>query len=228
MSLECATILLATFTFVLALVTAFQDSIRAWLRRPKLTLATGTCPPEAHKTVTVHRTDPSISAECYYFLLRVENSGNSRAENVEVFAKRLSRKQADGTFSPVDTFLPMNLLWSFSRTPILQALPPGFYKHCSLGHIINPARSREFPSESAPDSEQKGSSIPLTTLVLDVEFLSNARTHLLSPGTYRLELSIGAANSKARDCVLTIGHTGIWYSSDSDMLSRGVSLSLEQ
>jgi hypothetical protein len=128
-----------------------QDKWRAWLHRPKLDVSIELKPPDCHKTKSglstaggVPPTDPRFRPQeyidVYYFRLRVANSGNQKAESVEVFAAQVLRQQADGTFEKVNWFLPMNLIWSHFKPPkmILPAISPNTYKHCDLAHIFEP------------------------------------------------------------------------------------------
>jgi Na+-transporting methylmalonyl-CoA/oxaloacetate decarboxylase gamma subunit len=232
MTLEGATILLAGMTFLLAvttvLVTAFQDTFRAWVRHPMVTLATEMQPPEAHKTVLARAGGSPAQTDCYYFLLRVENVGNARAENVEVFAKRLLEKCADKSYRPVEGFLPMNLILSFSEQPVLPSLPPGLHKHWTLGHVINPRQRNEFPGESHPDLRRTADAALLTTFVLDVQFRSNTLCYFLRPGSYQLELAVGAGNAKSSSWVLDLELTGSWFDAEKDMFAKGIWLALRR
>ncbi len=54
----------------------------------------------------------------------------------------------DDSFRRPTSFLPKNLLWSWTLKPFLDALSPGMYAFCTLGHIFDPARRRQFPGEA--------------------------------------------------------------------------------
>jgi hypothetical protein len=232
MTLEGATILLAGMTFLLAvvtvLVTAFSDTIRGWVRRPKLALVVGMQPPEAHRTVLSRATPNPAATACYYFLLRLENTGNVEAKDVEVFASRLLEKCADRSYRPVTEFLPMNFVLSFVQRPTLPSLPAGLHKHYTLGHVIDPRHRKEFPLETHPEAQQAVGDSPQTTFVLDVEFRSNTLGHLLKPGSYQLELRVGASNAKSSTWVLDLELTGRWFDTDKDMFAKGVVLGLHR
>ena len=117
----------AIATLLLAALALFQDSLRKWLTKPELELHIRPHPPECHPTewlsvrtvckiypLTNERSDETVqvSLPCYYFRLRVTNSGNCEAREVEVFAKELKRhSQRRGEFDDVARFSPMNLLW---------------------------------------------------------------------------------------------------------------------
>jgi len=230
MTLEGATILLAGMTFLLALVTVFQDAFWRRIRRPVIALAIEMQPPEAHKTVLARPAPNAAETACYYFLLRVENAGSAEAKNVEVFASRLLERCADHSYRPVERFLPMNLVLSFTQPPrpTLPSLPAGLHKHFTLGHVIDPRHRREFPLEIHPDVREAVAEPPQTTFVLDMEFKSNTLGHLLKPGSYQLELSVGASNAKSSRWVLDLELTGGWFDTDRDMFAKGVVLALRR
>src|SRR5215831_5981650 len=110
---DWATIATAVATLLLAIVAALQDKIRAWIMRPNLEMSVRVAPPECHKTSWQFQTATgSDAAPCYYFHTTIENIGQTEAREVEVFARSLTRKRADGQFETVDRFTPMNLLWA--------------------------------------------------------------------------------------------------------------------
>jgi len=228
MTLEHATILLAAVTFLLAVLTVFGDRIRSLVWHPVLTLKAQMSSPEAHKTTMTRRGDAQIRTDCYYFLIRVENSGSTRAENVELFVKDLKKRGIDEGYHSVGGFLPMNLLMSFTRQPVLKSLSPGLHKHCSLGHVIDPAHRREFPSETHPDFRGNVTQEGGATFVLDVEFQSNNLFHLLKPGEYEIGLTLAASNAKTSDWSLRITHIGVWSGNETEMFERGTSISLRR
>src|SRR3972149_450001 len=129
----------------------------------------------------------------YYLRFRVKNSGNLRAELVEVYAAELLKRQADGSFKRQDWFLPMNLRWSHTGQPFLDAISPGMEKHCDLGHILKPNMRAFFPAEENPSL---GVGRDATLLSLDLQVQPFTMSHLLPPGPYRLRLPIAAANAK--------------------------------
>lgn len=162
-----------------------------------------------------------IEASCYYFKLRVKNSGEHRAEWVEVFAAELLKKQADGSFKKMDLFLPMDLLWSHSKKPFIVAISPEIERHCTLGHIISPKMRSQFPSE---DNPQLGISDNETIFCFDTEVRPNTLCYLVPPGTYRMVLIISAANTKPVKKTVEINHTGKWYDEESEMFSKGIEI----
>ncbi len=217
-----AAYLTAFGTLALAFVAAFQDKIRAWLFHPQLTASISVAPPDCHKTILNLANAGVVYAkiDCYYFRLRIKNSGNQRAELVEVFASELLRQQADGSFLKVETFLPMNLLWTHIARPFFDAISPGMEKHCDLGSIIKPTDrfklgATEIPIDSKSDT-------PILSLALEVK--PTSKSHLINPGKYKLVLLIGAANAKPVSKTIEINLTGCWYDDESRMLREGIGI----
>lgn len=209
---------------IVAVVAIFQDRIRAWLTHPTLSASIDVSPPDCHKTTVASYTPQGQivrRADCYYFRLRVKNSGNQRAEMVEIFAGELSKRQADGSFRKMDSFLPMNLLWSHIRKPFRDAISPGMEKLCDLGHIVDPAQRSKFPMEGNP---QLGVPAGQTIFSFDLEVQSFTMSHLIPPGTYRLTVLVGAANAKPVRKTMEIVLTGDWYDDESRMLGEGIGI----
>jgi hypothetical protein len=146
--------ILAGVAVASATIAAFQSRIARLLVRPRLNLEIRPEPPDFHHTLVSHPSGTGAPADAYYFNLRVRNTGNSRAEQVEVFVADVLMKQADGSFRRLTSFLPKSLLWSWTLKPFLDALSPGMYAFCNLGHIFDPARRREFPGEALADADE--------------------------------------------------------------------------
>ena len=214
--------LIAVGTVTLAVVAAFQDKIRSWIMSPKLEVSINTSPPDCHKTTLRYVAHNMIQeAPCYYFRLRVKNSGNGRAEMVEVFASELLRERADGTFAKMDSFLPMNLVWSHIRRPFFEAISPGMEKHCDLGHIAEPIRRQQIPLE---DNPQLGVPSDKTIFSFDLQVLPYTYSHLIPPGKYQLALMVAAANTNPVEKRLEITLKGDWYNEEARMLRDGIGI----
>jgi hypothetical protein len=217
--------MMAIFTLALAILAIFQDWFRAKIRHPELDVTVKLSPPSCHK-IRLARHNPQgeleAIADAYYLRLRIANSGNQRAELVEVFADELSRLQADGTtFKPVDSFLPMNLLWSHHRQVFFPAISPGMYRHCDLAHIIDPPNRKKFRAE---DNQWPNVSPEETILSFDTFVKPHTLSHLLPPGTYRLVISVAAANAMLVRKGFQITLTGNWYEDEQKMLEEGIGI----
>ena len=97
---------------------------------------------------------------------------------VQIFAEKLLRQSADGSFREVRSFLPMNLTWSHGGEVFAVGISPEMGKHCDLGRIIKPEHRKLFGDdvEGVPDSQ--------TLLALDLEFKPNTKSHIIRPGAY--------------------------------------------
>ena len=218
----------ATATFLAVLVALFKDEFLRWRRKPKLRLSVSLAPPNCHKTTITYMiqkpTPTSRAADCYYLRLWVENAGKTRAERVQVFVAKLSRRSADGSFKDVDQFLPMNLRWSHagSRAPEIftDGISPEMGRHCDLGRVVDPSLRKEvgddLPSIAAND----------TVLGLDLEIKPNTLSHLVPIGVYHLTLRVAAANCPPRTHVLELTLTGKWFDDESRMFTDGLGLRL--
>ena len=166
---------------------------------------------------------PILTADVYYFRLRIQNSGRQKAESIEVFAAKLEKRRADGTFGPVDSFLPMNLLWSHYRQVFLPAISPETYKHCDLAHIIDPEERKSFPGE-----HRTWDNIPSESTLLSFDTVAKPYTqsYLVPMGTYRLKIVVAAANAGVVKKTLEITLTGDWYNDEQEMLGQGVGITI--
>lgn len=233
--LAISTVVLAIATLLVFIAAVFQDRIQLLFTRPKLDVSINTKPPDCHKVrmygpyrggVSVMKgpLDQVFVAFAYYFRLRVKNKGNDKAESVEVLLDTLSRKQADGTYKSVASFLPMNLLWSNYRQPSMPTISPGTYKLCDLGHIVDPSKLEE--TGELMNITWEGFSEEETVLILDTHVKSFTLSHLIRPASYQLRIIIAAANTKPIRKTLEINLTGKWFEEEREMLDQGVGITM--
>jgi hypothetical protein len=213
----------SSITVVLApIVALFKEDFQALWRRPELVASAKLCAPDCHKTevtLTDQQTGQIIDRwPCYYFRIWVENKGNQRANQVQLFMARLLGKHADGIFRPEDQFLPMNLRWSHSGEVFANGISPEMGKHCDLGHINHPG------SAAKVDETLPGVTSGKVVMGLDLEVRPNTKSHLLAPGTYQLVLKLAASNSKPVVKTLEFTLIGDWYDDERQMFSNGVGL----
>jgi hypothetical protein len=226
---------------IVAIIAIFQDKIRSWLLRPKLQVFLQVASPDCTKTKfrysiqepimpstntassTAGILPASNETEAYFFRLRVANTGNQKAENVEVFAAKLTRRLADGTFKEVDSFLPMNLVWSYLNWLFFPAISPGIYKYCDLFHVVNPEKRKFIPFE---DDTWANVNPNKTILSFDTIAKPYTKNYLVCPGIYHLDLTLAASNSKIVNKTLEINLTGDWFDDEKKMLGEGVGITL--
>lgn len=229
--MEIATIAIAVGTFLAVIVALFREEITSTWRRPKVEVRIGLSAPDCHLTRLIKIDTSSgkalVKAPCFYLRLWIENAGNVRAEEVQVFIGKLERKQADDEFREDHDFLPMNLRWSHAglgKPLIFTSMNPGMGRHCDFGHIVDPAYDSEFlPSKeffvNKPDESQ-------TTISLDLEFEPATYSHLIPPGEYRVTLKIGGANFGPVTKLVKVVHTGKWYPDEERMFSDGLGITV--
>jgi hypothetical protein len=214
-------------------IAIFQDWLRSIFSRPRLEVSISLNPPFCHKTKK-YFTYPQLApdnqlygkqfqADCYYFHLRIKNNGDVRAEHVEVYAAELTKQVASGSFQLVETFTPMNLVWSNINKTYLPAISPKMEKLCDLGHIIDPDKRKMVFEDNNPNLNVSPSE---TTFSFDVEVISSTLGHTIEPGRYRLKLITGAANSKPIEKTLEINLTGKWFDDERKMLAEGISITI--
>jgi hypothetical protein len=216
-------------TFSAVLVALFKDQFFRWLNRPVLKASLHPRPPDCAKAlITVQNQAAQVLArvDCYYLRLWVENIGKGRAEQVQVYAANLFRRdEADGTFRRVDTFLPMNLLWAHSRPNQPEVFAQGISalmgRHCDLGYVVRPAQSEAFGAVHVD------AVLGQCIFILDVEAPPGTGNHLLTRGSYRLELRVAAANAPRTTCFVRINLTGPWFDDEQKMFTQGIAVSME-
>ena len=209
-------------------VALFKDEFQRWRRKPSLRVSIALAPPDCHKTFIPYEiqkiglTFPQ--ADCYYLRIRVKNVGKTRAEQVQVFGAKLSKRHADNIFKEVESFLPMNFRWTHGRHGtnepeiFAEGISPKMGKHCDLGHIVDPKHREDFGHKlhNVKDDE--------CLLALDLEVEPNTLSHLIPPGVYRLELRVAAANCQPVSHTFEINLTGKWSSDQAEMFSQGLGI----
>jgi hypothetical protein len=227
----------AAATLLAVLVALFQTPVRRWFNRPRLKVSVNLRRPDCEKTSIYRDIDPKVrkllgdvpvnnfdhSLPVYYLRIWVANVGRGRAENVEVYAARLFKQTKSDSFQQVDDFLPMNLTWAHGRPVgpvVLEGISRDMGHHCDLGWIADPEKSS---GSGGTAGERKK-----TSLVLTVEAPPNTGTHILSPGTYRLELLVAGSNAARIAQVIQIRLTGEWFDTEAQMFVDGLGLNSVQ
>ncbi len=212
-----------SFATLLAVTVALlkEELMRIW-RRPKLDARIRLSAPDCQKTkMTLYNQAGAITdvSDCFYFRLWIENTGNQRAEKVQVFLSKFLRRHADGSFVEDKAFLPMNLRWTHSQPSapeiFADGISPKMGKHCELGHFLDPGKRVTFGIDLPNISPHQ------TILELELEVAPNTLTHLVPPGVYQLEIKLAAANTEPKTKTIEINHTGDWYPEENKMFSDG-------
>jgi hypothetical protein len=203
-------------------VALFKDEIIRRIRKPVLVLRVLSGPPDCVKTpMTIYaKGNPCWQGDAYFLRVWIENSGKARAEKVQVFVKDVLRQAADGTFKPLDGFLPMNLRWShtdFAEPEVYaDGISPGMGKHCDFAAVSHPDNPSLVPLPNVPHGH--------TTADLYLEVFPATLSHRLPPGAYRIQLLVAAANSRPAAVSISLTITGEWFADERQMLSRGIGI----
>ncbi|HJT70076.1 MAG TPA: hypothetical protein VJ731_07750 [Terriglobales bacterium] len=213
--------LVAIGTIALAAIAIAQDTIRRLIYHPRFKVSCKTEPPDC-VAVPMARPDGTFLADSIYLRIFIQNEGNATAQDVEVYAMQLRRQRADQSWETVDSFPPMNLIWSNFGGAMYARIVPGMGKHCDVGHIVDPARRQVV----AEDSPRLGLASSQTSLAFDLVARPNNRTHIVGPGNYELDIQIAAENVPPAKRTLTLSVVGPWYADEMRMLREGVGISV--
>src|SRR5260370_39463752 len=82
-------------TLILGAVAIFGEKVRSRFYKPRLNITTECAPPHCVALPMVNRENDERAASIYLRVL-VKNEGEETARNVEVYAKGLTRRRADG------------------------------------------------------------------------------------------------------------------------------------
>lgn len=170
------------------------------------------------RRTSIQTGQPKI-VDSYYLRFRVINKGREKAENVEVFASKLTKLQANGSYEEVTSFLPMHLTWSFYPDIFISRLSPDMFRHCDIAYIINPKDRRDCVGEAGhrPDVEPDETVLSFSTIDKP-----HSLCYLQEPGRYRLTVVIAASNSKPVERCLDIYLRGEWFDDEARMLPNAV------
>jgi hypothetical protein len=138
-------------------------------------------------------------------------------------------KKKGGNFYPIDSFLSDNLNWnSFSLGPNTEAkiyydfIFPNTFKHCELGHILDPKKRYLIPSEN-------NSKLPIeekdeTIFSFNVARRYNNLYYLVAPGVYKIKVLVAGENFKLLEKEYEFEVTGKWSEDEGIMLNKGLKL----
>ena len=122
----------------------------------------------------------------------------------------------------------MHLTWSHSMR-VAESIAPGMFKYCDLAHIIDPARRNQCAGEyfTITFDEMFGRNLVRETILsLDTEIKPTTSSHLLIAGSYRLEIIVGSENAKTIRTEIDITLTGTWHTSETEMLTEGITVAV--
>ncbi len=213
----------AIATVIFAFIAFFKDTLLKRWNRPKLRAELKRQPPD---TSFIYNSAWSPSL---YFRLKVWNKGVTAADKVEVYAKKLQKKEGK-EFQDFIDFLPMNLTWSHlqeNENIYLPTIPPKTFKHCDLGHIEALPFSVDSPiwniviRTNALFKNNSDLNESSKYFVLSKPITANNYENYLPKGEYLLTLVLSAANSTPREIRIRIIHNGMWFEDLEKFLTDG-------
>ncbi len=214
----------AVGTICAVIVALLKDTILQWWRKPDLITTCENSPPWTVRTpLFIHDAAGTLlwTGDSYWVRVKVTNEGRTRAEKVQVSLSNLEYKPAvDGDFlEDSRQHFPLNLKWSHVGVPILDGISPGMSALCDIIAMSNPANPHWPRLAGTP------AGVTVGRLQFEVELPSEF--HSLKPGSWRLTLSIAAANAKPTVKTLQFSHTGEWRQNDADMRRECLRVSLK-
>jgi len=201
------TLSLAGVTAVTALVAAFQEPLRRYFIRAKLSMEIRLAPPDSTQ---IDGTDPRTGrfvTKLLYLRIRVTHTGGKAAENTEILPSMLWRRNDQREWAVVQTFLPLSLSWSHfqPRTPTIR-VPVGLFRHCDLGRF-------------QPDTSG-GFVFVFDTFIQPNPVADGLPPNLLLPGDYRIELMLSSDNAKPITKRWNLSFSGPWSDDEQTLLSQ--------
>lgn len=157
-----------------------------------------------------------ISAKYWWFRIYVENAGKTAAKDVEVVISNLEKK-VGGSWELIKQFLPSNLLWTHSNNPMLPMLLPGTKRNIDLGYMINPSERSKIEPNIYEDAKIRENQ---SAFCFRLSAVPNRPYHVLSPGTYRFWVTIGASNCAPEKVIFELQFNGTWDEGESAMLDN--------
>lgn len=201
---------------LLGVIGIFQDWIRSWFKKPKLKISISLSPPDCHKVSMTNSSTGQFICDCYYFRFKVENEGNYYAEDVEVMATELHKKEPNGQYKKVEGFLPLNLVWAHYGYITIPKIQPNLFKHCDFGHILK--------SNFANLNYYNINSTSNIVFQLDTAVAPNTGSHILLPGDYNIKIIIAANNVKPHPTIYNLVISDMWTDNERDMLEKYISI----
>jgi hypothetical protein len=189
------------------LVALFQERLRQWLSRARLTMSIQVEMPD---TVMIGLTDQQGRSvgKSVWVRIRVTHEHGPPAENVEIVMTKLW-KVKDGGPELVSSFLPLSLRWA-NRVPptATERVPKGLFRHCDLCVF-------------SPNHPQLSETwVQFTTLVQPNPVGNIGYPNVKGAGDYEFELKMVADNLRAVTKRWALSFDSSWSNDEATMLGR--------
>ena len=180
-------------TLILAFVALFKDSFWQFILKPIIDVKFDLSSPDCFKCELdqIEKEKTINTMNIFKYILRIINKGKRQAKNVEIIIQDIMKKKGI-TFYRIDSFLSDNLDWPSSSTRTnaeakiyYDFIFPNTFKHCELGHILDPEKRHLISSENNPKLPIKEKDE--TIFSFNVVTRYNNLYYLIAPGTYRVK-----------------------------------------
>lgn len=138
--MAAATWAAAIANVLVAIVAAFQETIKRAIHHPDVELQLISARPDCQRIDIVTAGGPTAA---YYLRLRARNKGNVTAEHVEVFVAELHEFR-DNDFKLSPWFLPMALMWTHTCQAFADSSRPTRTCNASLAESLNRSCAQGF------------------------------------------------------------------------------------
>jgi hypothetical protein len=157
----------------------------------------------------------------YFLRLWIENDGNVRAQDVEVFLSRVSVERKRDVFEEMPGFAEKNLRWShgdFSKPTIhVSGISPRMGRYCDFVAISDP----NHPDlRNLPDAGK-------TRLGIQYEVLGQT-ADWPGLGRYKFEILVAGSNCRPTPYTIDFRLTGLWSENEEEMFRGGFVVSVER
>lgn len=210
---QWAAVVATTAAIVVAL---FKEELIRRLRHPTLTAKLEAKHPFIVQTPNI---EGDYHGSRYFIRLWIKNTGNVRADKVEIFLSEALVLQ-NNSYQPLPNFTAMNLRWSYgdySRPDIyIDGISPNMGRLCDFGAISDPEHpTLRYLSETT------------TRLSLRQEALSD-HMEWLRPGNYRFKLLVAGSNCEPKAYWIDLDLKGRWDNDPGEMMAKGFVLSIRE
>jgi len=194
----------------------FQDKIRRIFLKPKIKVSMKLQSPDCHKIAMRTSRTGQFICDSYYFRFHVENSGNYQMEDVEAIVVVVSKKEANGEYKKVESFLPLNLVWAHYHNVVMPKIQPHLFKHLDFGHITE--------SEFANLQYFGITSTYQIAFQFDMAVIPNHGSHILLPGDYNITIKFAANNLSPVSKKYNFVIADKWDNNEQVMLQKIISI----
>jgi len=201
---------------IVSFVSFFKERILNHFFKSKIDVEFKILSPNCHKTI-LNFGPGTPKVDCYYYRLKVKSLNNISPQKLEMTVTKKWIKNGD-EFGEDKSFLPMSLVWSHYRTPILDHIPSKLFKFCDFGYIVDPNYTKYI-------TQQYINPVDNGTVVLDMdlEVRPNTGSSIITPGIYRFEMTLSGQNFKEIEKIFEVNIPDYWNESEQKMLNNGLS-----